>query len=219
MAANTSSFEAKQKRFFKSFEAKSLRKRSYLTRIADKLTSFCGSTYFLVFHVIFFATWILVNINWIPGVEAYDPFPYGLLTMVVSLEAIFLSIFVLVSQNRSAHITTVRDEVNMKVNLIAEEEITKILQILAEMRKEMGIKRKDEELEEMLERIDTGNIEQSIINQLQRADKPIVTPIHKEIPGKVHDVFAKPVHALAHMVHEEFADPSEKKSSSNKSGS
>lgn len=168
-----------KKRFFKSFEAKSLRKRSFLTRIADKLTAFCGSTPFLIFHIIFFSVWVSINSGYIPGLEVYDPFPYGLLTMVVSLEAIFLSIFVLVSQNRSAHISTVRDEVHMKVNLIAEEEITKILQVLAEMRTHMGIKKKDEELEEMLKRLDTKNIERSILEQLQRAEKAASSPIPK----------------------------------------
>ncbi len=186
-----------RKRFFKSFEAKSLRKRSFLTRISDKLTAFCGSTYFLVFHVIFFTVWIAVNTGQIPGVAIYDEFPFGLLTMVVSLEAIFLAIFVLVSQNRQANITTVRDEVNMKVNLIAEEEITKILHLLAEMRVHMGIKKKDEELEEMLGRIDTGNIEQSILNQLQRADKPI----HQDI-SKPLDILKKPVKAINDMMQE-----------------
>lgn len=187
-----------KKRFFKSFEAKSLRRRSFLTRISDKLTAFCGSTYFLIFHVIFFTMWIVVNTGQISGVATYDEFPFGLLTMVVSLEAIFLSIFVLVSQNRSAHITTVRDEVNMKVNLIAEEEITKILQVLAEIRTHMGIKKRDEELEKMLELLDTGNIEQSILDQLQRADKPI----HKDI-SRPFEILKKPVEAFNYLVHEE----------------
>ncbi len=199
MAALTSAHSPEhRKRFFKSFEAKSLRKRSFLTRISDKLTAFCGSTYFLVFHVIFFTMWIVVNTGMLPGIAIYDEFPFGLLTMVVSLEAIFLSIFVLVSQNRSAHITTVRDEVNMKVNMIAEEEITKILQILAEMRKHMGIKKRDEELEKMLELLDTGNIEQSILDQLQRADKSI----RKDI-SKPFGIIKKPVDVIAHMVLEE----------------
>lgn len=187
-----------RRRFFKSFEAKSLRKRSFLTRISDRLTAFCGSTYFLVFHVIFFAVWILVNTGNIPGLAIYDEFPFGLLTMVVSLEAIFLAIFVLVSQNRQANITTVRDEVNMKVNLIAEEEITKILHILAEMRTHMGIKTKDKQLDEMLGRIDTGNIEQSILNQLQRADKPIHHDITKPL-----DMITKPVRAINNMMSQE----------------
>jgi uncharacterized membrane protein len=199
-----------RKRFFKSFEAKSLRKRSYLTRISDKLTAFCGSTYFLVFHVIFFSVWIAVNTGQIPGVAVYDPFPYGLLTMVVSLEAIFLAIFVLVSQNRQANITTVRDEVNMKVNLIAEEEITKILQLLAEMRAHMGIKGKDEVLEQMLKKTDTGDIEQSILEQLQRADKPI----SPHIPAPI-DVLKMPIHALTHVVMDEVEEVKKEKQKKN----
>ena len=177
-----------KKRFFKSFEAKSLRKRSFLTRIADKLTAFCGSTPFLIFHIIFFTAWVTINSGFFPRLLTYDPFPYGLLTMIVSLEAIFLTIFVLVSQNRSAHINTVREEVHMKVNLIAEEEITKILQVLAEMRKHMGIKKEDEELEEMVKRLDTKNIERSIIEQLQRADKGASSPI-----PKVEEVLTYPI--------------------------
>jgi len=196
MSASPTAVQEPRKRFFKSFEAKSLRKRSFLTRISDKLTAFCGSTYFLVFHVIFFTSWILVNTGLIPGIGVFDEFPFGLLTMVVSLEAIFLSIFVLVSQNRSAHITTVRDEVDMKVNMIAEEEISKILKVLAEMRIHMGIKKKDDELEEMTKRINTENIEQSIIDQLQRADKPIRT----EFSTPYEVMIKKPAQALSNMM-------------------
>ena len=184
-----------KKRFFKSFEAKSLRKRSFLTRIADKLTAFCGSTPFLIFHIIFFTTWVTINSGFFPRLLTYDPFPYGLLTMIVSLEAIFLTIFVLVSQNRSAHINTVREEVHMKVNLIAEEEITKILQVLAEMRKHMGIKKEDEELEEMVKRLDTKNIERSIIEQLQRAEKNASSSI-----PKVEEVLTYPIKKPLEMI-------------------
>lgn len=123
----------RRRKLFKSFEAKSLRSRSLLTQIADDLTAICGSTSFLFFHVVLFAGWIAVNTGWIPGTIAFDPFPYGLLTMVVSLEAIFLAIFILVSQNRSSYVNSIREEVHLKVNLIAEEEITKILEVLAEM--------------------------------------------------------------------------------------
>lgn len=185
-----------RRKFFKSFEAKSLRSRSFLTRIADKLTNFCGSTYFLMFHVVFFTFWILVNTGFFPFLEAYDEFPFGLLTMIVSLEAIFLAIFVLVSQNRSAYISTVRDEVHMRVNLIAEEEITKILEVLAEMRKEMGIKRRDETLEKMLDRIDTNYLERSIVDQLQRAEKPWAKQLADEFP----EFLKTPVEKVHHVV-------------------
>lgn len=171
-----------RRKFFKSFEAKSLRSRSFLTQIADDLTAICGSTPFLIFHVLFFAGWIAINLDYVPWIVPFDPFPFGLLTMVVSLEAIFLSIFVLVSQNRSSYISTIRDEVHLGVNAIAEEEITKILEVLAEIRKELGIKKPDPQLEKMLERIDTGYIERSILDQMDRANKSIIEQMKASLP-------------------------------------
>ena len=171
-----------RRKFFKSFEAKSLSGRSFLTQIADDLTAICGSTQFLIFHVVFFATWILINIGEVPWIKSFDPYPFGFLTMVVSLEAIFLSIFVLVSQNRSSYISTLRDEVHLGVNLIAEEEITKILEVLADIRKEIGIKKPDHQLDKMLERIDTGYIERSIMDQMERANKSLVEQMKKSLP-------------------------------------
>src|SRR3972149_10554239 len=98
----------RRKQFFRSFEAKSLRSRSLLTQISDDLTAICGSTLFLVVNILGFAGWIMINTGRVPGIEPFDPFPFGLLTMMVSLEAILLAIFILVSQNRSSHINTLR---------------------------------------------------------------------------------------------------------------
>ena len=177
--------EESRRQFLRSFEAKSLRGRSFLTQIADDLTTICGSTPFLIFHILFFAGWIAINIGLFEAImKPFDPYPFGFLTMVVSLEAIFLSIFVLVSQNRSAYISTIRDEVHLGVNLIAEEEITKILQVLVEIRKEMGIKKKDPQLDRMLERLNTLSIEKSITRQMERATTPLFKQVIKPIvPG------------------------------------
>jgi len=176
---------AKRRQYFRSFEAKSLRSRSFLTQFADKLTEICGSTTFLVLHIVWFTIWILINTGYVRQIPPFDPFPFGLLTMVVSLEAIFLALFILVSQNRQAHISTIRDEVHMGVSLISEEEITKVLEILAEIRKEIGIKKPDPELEKMLERMDTSYLERTIIEQLQRANKPLVEKLLKELSETV----------------------------------
>ncbi len=178
----------RRRQLFRSFEAKSLRSRSLLTQISDDLTSICGSTPFLIFHVILFAGWIAVNTGWIPGTLAFDPFPFGLLTMVVSLEAIFLAIFILVSQNRSAYVNSLREEVHLRVNLIAEEEITKILEVLAEMRSKIGIKGEDVELENMLKRIDTNYLEQTIQSQINRANKPLTETFRKDFIQKPIDI-------------------------------
>lgn len=199
MANFTSHASERRRQFFRSFEAKSLRSRSLLTQVSDDLTAICGSSFFLVFHVVSFAVWIAINIGWIPIVEPFDPFPFGLLTMIVSLEAIFLAIFILVSQNRSSYIGTLRDEFHLRVNLIAEEEITKILEILADMRKEMGIKKEDPELKEMLERIDTNYIERSVLEQMSRANKSLTEQLKKEFPEIVFYPVKKPIEIIQNM--------------------
>lgn len=189
----------RRRQFFKSFEAKSLRSRSLLTQLSDDLTEICGSTPFLIFHIVLFTGWITLNTGLIPGTIAFDPFPFGLLTMVVSLEAIFLSIFILVSQNRSSYVNTLREEVHLRVNLIAEEEITKVLEVLADVREHVGIKKPDTELEAMLKRTDAGYIEQSILNQIQKAKPSLARKLADEFPyisvplKKTAEVLATPV--------------------------
>lgn len=182
--AKTQDVQATERRrqFFKSFEAKSLRSRSILTQLSDDLTEICGSTPFLIFHIIFFTAWVVLNTEVIPGTVPFDPFPFGLLTMVVSLEAIFLAIFILVSQNRSSYVNTLREEVHLRVNLIAEEEITKVLEVLADVRKHIGMKKPDPELEEMLRRTDTGYIERSILNQIHRAKPSLANKLANDFP-------------------------------------
>lgn len=194
----------RRRQFFRSFEAKSLRSRSTMTQFADDLTAICGSTTFLIFHVIFFTSWIVVNVGLLaPWIMPFDPYPFGFLTMVVSLEAIFLAIFILVSQNRQSYVSSLREEVHLRVNLIAEEEITKVLEVLAEIRKEMGIKKVDKELNEMLERIDTNYIEQSIMQQMERASKPISEQLKKEFPEILLTPVKNPITIIQNLAHSE----------------
>jgi CRP/FNR family cyclic AMP-dependent transcriptional regulator len=100
-------------------------RRTTVERAADWIAAFSGSISFLMLHVVFFAVWILLNVNWLPGWKPpnFDPFPFGLLTMVVSLEAIILSVFVLLSQNRQAEKDHVRGDIEYQVNLKAELEV------------------------------------------------------------------------------------------------
>jgi CRP/FNR family transcriptional regulator, cyclic AMP receptor protein len=98
-------------------------KRTTVQKVADWIAEFSGSIAFLVIHVVLFTVWIVVNLGWLPGLPVFDPFPYGLLTMAVSLEAIFLSVFVLLSQNRQAAKDRIRSDIEYDVNLKAEMEI------------------------------------------------------------------------------------------------
>ena len=97
-------------------------KVTVLERITDAIAEFSGSLSFLVLHALWFGFWIAVNS--IPGLPAFDPFPFGLLTMCVSLEAIFLSVIVLLSQNRQSSKDRIRADVDYEVNLKSELEIS-----------------------------------------------------------------------------------------------
>lgn len=183
----------RRRQFFKSLEAKSLRSRPLSTQIADKLTTRSGTPAFLFFNALLFLVWITINLGYSREIVPFDPFPFGLLTMIVSLEAIFLSIFVLISQNRQARINTIREEMHLRINLIAEDEITKVLEVLAEIRTKIGIKKPDAELEKMLEQINTNYIETSIAEQMNRADKSLVHILRTDIPHSVANAFKRPI--------------------------
>jgi len=98
-------------------------RRTRIEKAADWIAAFSGSIAFLNLHLLFFAVWILLNSSWVPGAPMFDPYPFGLLTMVVSLEAIILSVFVLLSQSRQASKDHVRSDVEYDVNLKAELEV------------------------------------------------------------------------------------------------
>ena len=89
-------------------------------RAADKVTDFAGSLRFVYLHSVWFGIWVLINIGILGASLKFDPFPFGLLTMIVSLEAIFLSTFVMVSQNRQAKRSDIRAQMDFETNLRAE---------------------------------------------------------------------------------------------------
>ena len=93
------------------------RLRTEQDRIADKITGFAGSLKFVYIHGIWFAAWIIINIGLLGVGLEFDTFPFGLLTMIVSLEAIFLSTFVMVSQNRQAKRSDLRSQIDFESNL------------------------------------------------------------------------------------------------------
>lgn len=157
-------------KLIESFEAKALKKRSWGLRLADDLASFFGSIWFLFLNLFLFIFWILANTRNLPGVPVFDPYPFVLLTTMVSLEAIVLTTVVLMSQTRQSYINTLRAEMDMQVNLISEREITKALKLLNALLKEKGIELKDQELRDMLKRLDTSYIERTLAEQLN--EKP-----------------------------------------------
>lgn len=117
---------------------KAQRERGMHERIADQITWFSGRMLFVYMHVVWFLVWILLNLR-LFGIQPFDPFPFGLLTMIVSLEAIFLSTFVLISQNRMSQESEHRSDLVMHISILAEHELTLALQMLDAIQVKMGI--------------------------------------------------------------------------------
>jgi uncharacterized membrane protein len=120
-------------------EAEQIRARSLTERIAGVVTRAAGTATFAVGHVVWFAAWIAVNGGFIGGVAPFDPFPFNLLTMTVSLEAIFLSIWILISQNQMSRQAERREHLDLQINLLAEQESTATLRVVNRIAKHLGI--------------------------------------------------------------------------------
>jgi uncharacterized membrane protein len=142
-------------------------KRTLSDKVADVLTSAFGSMGFLLLNLLWFTVWMLINLGMIPAIDPFDPFPFGLLTMIVSLEAIVLAIIVLISQNRSAKIADLREEVDLQIDMLTEREITKLLQIVCTIAEKQGIELKsDAELQSMLQPTSMSKIEYALEKQV-----------------------------------------------------
>jgi uncharacterized membrane protein len=107
-------------------------------RLADSITAFSGRMYFVYFHVVWFGIWIAINLGFF-GLQPFDPFPFGLLTMIVSLEAIFLATFVLISQNRLSAEADRRADLDLQIGLLTEYELTRVIKMLDAIQDNMGI--------------------------------------------------------------------------------
>jgi uncharacterized membrane protein len=115
--------------------AKQERKRSDL--VAEAIANFCGSMTFVWVHVVWFGVWVLINV--VPGIPHLDPFPFTFLTLVVSLEAIFLSTFILISQNHDTKISERRNHLDLQINLLSEQENTKMIVMLRAIAAKVGV--------------------------------------------------------------------------------
>lgn len=146
------------------FKAKSQKKTGRIDRCADFFRYFFGTVWFLTVNAVLFFGWIFFNSGLIPNFQVFDPYPYGLLTTVVSLEAIFLSIIVLISQNRASEIDELREELDLQINIRAESEITRVLNMLDEIHDHLGLPPEDDaELRRMKEKTNINDIRNDLM--------------------------------------------------------
>ncbi len=115
-------------------------------RFSDFITDFAGSMRFIYIHTIWFGIWIIINIGILIASAKFDPYPFGLLTLIVSLEAIFLSTFVMISQNRQAKREEIRAQLDYETDVKAEKEIAYIKSTLEALNKKQGFAIKNSEL-------------------------------------------------------------------------
>src|SRR3954449_148687 len=119
-------------------------------RIAEAITRFTGSMRFVYLHLAFFGFWIVANLGWLPGVPAWDP-SFVVLAMMASVEAIFLSTFVLISQNRMAAAADKRADLDLQVGLLAEHEVTRLVTLVSGIADRLGVRTEaDAELGEIM---------------------------------------------------------------------
>ena len=125
------------------------RARSTSERISDAITAFAGSMWFVYAHLALFGGWIAVNLGWVPPVKRFDP-SFVVLAMFASVEAIFLSTFILISQNRSQRSADRRSEMDLQISLLTEHELTRAIHMLDEIARRVGARLpEDHELAEI----------------------------------------------------------------------
>jgi uncharacterized membrane protein len=141
--------------------------KSFADRFATAIALAFGSITFLIACIIFFGVWVLWNSRMIPGLQAFDPFPFPALQISVSIFAIVLSVSVLINQNRQGKIDKLEQQIEFEVNVRAEDEVTKVLAMLHEIHQHLGLNSKeDKELEKMKETTDIEEIHKSLDDQI-----------------------------------------------------
>ena len=159
---------AKNVHIITGLEAEARRSRTSSDRFADKIAAFCGSMRFVWIHVAWYILW--TTSNCLPSLPHFDPFPFTLLTLVVSLEAIFLSTFIMISQTQETKLADRRNNLDLQINLLAEQENTKMLELLEAIARKLGVaKTTDPEVEVLRQ----AARPETLVEQIERASNTI----------------------------------------------
>jgi uncharacterized membrane protein len=149
-------------------ERDALQARSLAERVSDGLLPAIGSIPSIVLHVIMFSGWIVVNCGLVPRIDPFDPFPFGVLTLFVSTEAVLLAIMILISQNRVIRQADRRAHLDLQVNLLAEQEATLTLHMLQRISRQVGVPpdARDAEAQKLIEQTDVYKMMRQLESQL-----------------------------------------------------
>jgi uncharacterized membrane protein len=120
-------------------EQDALERRTAAERISEAIARFIGSVAFLLLQILLVLSWSAINLNLIPGVKPFDPFPFGILALVISSESVVLTIFVLISQNRMTRQAERRSHLDLQVSMLAEQELTTMLEMQQKICQHLGV--------------------------------------------------------------------------------
>jgi uncharacterized membrane protein len=149
-------------------EEEALERRSRSERLADGVGLFAGSLPFVVLHLVLVVAWLLVNCGKIHGAKLFDPYPFSLLGVIFAVEAVILSSFILMRQNRMMRRGERRDHLNLQVDLLAEKEITTVLQMVRAICGQMGLHNiaADRDIRELSQNTSIESLSQSLEERL-----------------------------------------------------
>src|ERR1700733_4681432 len=166
----TASTTTRNVKAISAIEHSALAQRSLSARIGDVIASHAGKMWFIVFHAVWFSLWLWLNS--VPKSRfAFDPFPFQLLSTIVSLESIFLSLFILMSQNRSNIQADQRNHLDLQINLLSEDENTKMLQMLRALCEHHKLKiANDPEIHAMTKRTEIHDVLSELQDNLPAAE-------------------------------------------------
>lgn len=154
-------------------EEEEARHRPPASRVGEAVSRFAGSLAFLLLHAVLLAGWVTVNLGLVPGIEPFDPYPFGLLGGLFSMEGVLLAAFVLMKQNRMSAREEERAHLDLQVNMLAEQEVTKVIQMLERISTAMGIEHEvmDPEARELGRQTAVGNLAQQLHDRLNPEER------------------------------------------------
>lgn len=151
-----------------SLERVALERRSWTTRLGDAITSGLGTMSAVLVHAAVIMAWCIINLGFVPGIKPFDPFPFGLLTMIVSLEGVLVAIFVLITQNRMSRQADRRAHLNLQIDMLAEQEMTRVLRMLNALCAERGlqVEASKTEIEPLMQSTDVHRLAEQLDEKL-----------------------------------------------------
>jgi len=157
-----------RRHMFRRLRAKTLAKQNPIEKFAVRVSRYVGTAEFLLINIYAIALWIFLQTGIIYGIKAFDPYPFVFLVTFLSLEAILLTIFILISQHQQEKFENLREQITLQFDIITEEEITKLIQLTTQIAKNDGIDvSKDDMLQEMVKPIDLEKIEKALERQME----------------------------------------------------